>query len=79
MPRIALISTWREESWRNAEQLRHARADGGVTGAAHQAKLAEIEASAQAGAEVIKALTLTTAEQNNARNAYCTTHLSSAA
>ena len=74
----ALISSWREESWRNAEQLRHARADSGVTGPAYQAKLAEIEASAQAGAAVIRASTLTTPEQNNTRNAYCAAHRNSA-
>ena len=28
----SIIAAWREESWRNAEQLRHARAVGGVTG-----------------------------------------------
>jgi hypothetical protein len=61
----ALISSWREESWRNAEELRHARA-----------KLAEIEASATAGAEYIKAATLTTPDQNAARNAYCAAHIS---
>jgi hypothetical protein len=71
----ALISTWREESWRNAEQLRHARAAGGVDGQLYQAKLAEIEASARAGAEVIRAATLTTPEQNAQRNAYCAGHL----
>jgi hypothetical protein len=72
----ALISSWREESWRNAEELRHARADGGVNGASYQAKLAEIEASAIAGAEYIKAATLTTPDQNAARNAYCAAHIS---
>src|SRR5919206_548094 len=41
-----LISSWREESWRNAEQLRHARAEGGVDGLAYHRKLDEIEASA---------------------------------
>jgi hypothetical protein len=70
----ALISTWREESWRNAEQLRHARAAGGVAGPSYQAKLAEIEESARAGAQVIRAATLTTPEQNKQRNAYCDLH-----
>jgi hypothetical protein len=70
-----LISTWREEAWRNAEQLRHARAAGGVDGFLYQAKLAEIEASALAGAEVIKAATLTTPAQNARRNAYCAAHV----
>ena len=70
----ALISTWREESWRNAEQLRHARAPGGVDGPLYQAKLAEIEASARAGAEAILAATATTPAANAQRNAYCAAH-----
>ena len=36
----SIIAAWREESWRNAEQLRHARAAGGVDGPLYQAKLA---------------------------------------
>jgi hypothetical protein len=71
----ALISTWREESWRNAEGLRHARAADGVTGPLYLAKLAQIEESARIGAEVIKAASLATPEQNAARNAYCAAHL----
>jgi hypothetical protein len=71
----ALISTWREESWRNAEELRHARAAGGVDGPPYQAKLAEIEASATAGAEVIRAATRTTPDQNAERDAYCAAHV----
>lgn len=71
----SLISTWREEAWRNAEQLRHARAAGGVDGPLYQAKLAQIEKSAVAGAHLIRAATLTTAEDNAARNAYCASHL----
>ncbi len=67
----SLISTWREESWRNAEQLRHARAQGGVNGPAYQAKLAQIEESARAGAELIRAATLTTPVRNAERDAYC--------
>jgi hypothetical protein len=67
----ALISDWREEAWRNAEQLRHARAEGGVEGAAYQAKLQEINQSALAGAEAIKAATLATPDQTAARDAYC--------
>ena len=47
----SIIAAWREESWRNAEQLRHARAIGGVKGPLYQAKLAAIEAAAKAGAE----------------------------
>jgi hypothetical protein len=70
-----LISSWREEAWRNAEQLRHARAAGGVDGFLYQAKLAEIEASALAGAELIKGATLTTPAQNARRNAFCATHV----
>jgi len=71
----ALISTWREESWRNAEQLRHARALGGVDGPLYQAKLAEIEDSAEVGAEVILAATQTTPFANAQRNAYCARHV----
>jgi hypothetical protein len=70
-----LISAWREESWRNAEALRHARAAGGVDGPLYQAKLAQIEESARAGAQVIRAATLTTSEQNAQRDAYCTAHI----
>jgi hypothetical protein len=73
----ALISTWREESWRNGEQLRHARAAGGVDGPLYQAKLAQIEASAVAGAEVILAETRATPEQNAQRDRYCAQHLPS--
>jgi len=72
----ALISTWREESWRNGEQLRHARAAGGEDGFLYQAKLAQIEESALIGAQVIRAATLTTPEQNARRNAYCAAHVS---
>jgi hypothetical protein len=67
----SIIAAWREESWRNAEQLRHARAAGGVDGPLYQAKLAEIEASAKAGADVILAATQTDPVRNAARNAYC--------
>jgi hypothetical protein len=70
----ALIGAWREESWRNAEQLRHARAAGGLHGMLYQAKLAEIEATAKAGADAILAATRTTPESNAARNAYCEAH-----
>ena len=69
-----IIAAWREESWRNAEQLRHARAAGGVDGPLYQAKLTEIEASAKAGADAILAATLTDPARNAARNAYCQTH-----
>jgi hypothetical protein len=75
----ALISAWREESWRNAEELRHARAAGGVDGPLYQAKLTRIEQSAKAGAEVIRAATRTTPEQNAARNAYCAAHVGNSA
>jgi Family of unknown function (DUF5995) len=67
----SIIAAWREESWRNAEQLRHARALGGVDGPLYQAKLAQIEASAKAGAEVILAATRTTHRANRKRNRYC--------
>jgi Family of unknown function (DUF5995) len=70
----SIIAAWREESWRNAEQLRHARAAGGVDGLPYQAKLAEIEAGAKAGADLILASTLTSPARNAARNAYCLTH-----
>ena len=69
-----IIAAWREESWRNAEQLRHARAAGGVDGPLYQAKLTEIEASAKAGADAILAATLTDPARNAARNAYCQAH-----
>jgi Family of unknown function (DUF5995) len=67
----SIIAAWREESWRNAEELRHARALGGVDGPLYQAKLAQIEASAEAGAEVILAATRTTDRLNDERNRYC--------
>jgi hypothetical protein len=70
----AIIAAWREESWRNAEQLRHARAEGGIDGPQYQAKLAAIEASAKAGADAILAATLTDPASNAARNAYCQAH-----
>lgn len=70
-----LISSWREEAWRNAEQLRHARAAGGVDGPLYQAKLAEIDASAEAAAYAILAATRTTPEANEARRQYCLSHL----
>jgi Family of unknown function (DUF5995) len=69
-----IIAGWREESWRNAEELRHARAEGGVDGAPYQAKLAQIEATAKAGADAILAATLTDPATNAARNAYCQAH-----
>jgi hypothetical protein len=67
----SIIAAWREESWRNAEQLRHARALGGIDGPLYQAKLAQIEASAEAGATVILAATRTTHGLNAKRNRYC--------
>lgn len=70
----AIISSWREESWRNAEQLRHARAAGGPNGPLYKAKLAEIEESARLGGELIRAATLTTPEANAVRNAWCEAH-----
>jgi hypothetical protein len=71
----ALIDGWREEAWRDAEALRHARAAGGVDGPLYQAKLAQIEASAKAGADAILAATLTTPAANATRNAYCDAHV----
>jgi hypothetical protein len=68
---FGIISAWREESWRNAEQLRHARAAGGVSGPLYQAKLAQIEANALAGAGAVLAATVTDPARNGARNAYC--------
>jgi hypothetical protein len=70
----SLVSTWREESWRNAEQLRHARAEGGVDGPLYQAKLAQIELSATIGAQLILAATRTTPAENADRKAYCAVH-----
>jgi hypothetical protein len=71
---FSIIAAWREESWRNAEELRHARAAGGVDGPLYRAKLAAIEASAKAGADAILAATLTDPMRNAARNAYCQAH-----
>ncbi len=65
------MAGWREESWRNAEALRHARMNGGVDGPQYKARLAQIEAAAYAGAQAILAATLTDRERNAARNAYC--------
>lgn len=70
-----LISSWREEAWRNAEQLRHARAAGGVDGPLYQTKLAEIEASAEAAAHAILEATRTTPAANEDRRKYCRDHL----
>src|SRR4051794_24886693 len=70
----SIIAAWREESWRDAEELRHARAEGGVHGVLYQDKLAEIESAAQAGAETILATTQTDPSRNAARNAYCQAH-----
>jgi hypothetical protein len=69
-----IIAAWREESWRNAEQLRHARAEGGIDGPQYRAKVAAIEAAAKAGADAILAATLTDPASNAARNAYCQAH-----
>ncbi|HWT25001.1 MAG TPA: DUF5995 family protein [Solirubrobacteraceae bacterium] len=71
----SLIAAWREESWRNAEQLRHARAVGGTGGLLYQAKLAQIEDSAAAGAQAILAATRTDPGRNAARDAYCAAHV----
>jgi hypothetical protein len=70
----SIIAAWREEAWRDAEQLRHARAAGAVNGVAYQAKLAQIEAAAKAGADAILAATLTVPASNATRNAYCAAH-----
>jgi hypothetical protein len=70
----AIIDAWREESWRNAERLRHARAAGGINGPLYRARLAQIEASAKVGADAILAATLTNPLRNAARNAYCEAH-----
>jgi hypothetical protein len=67
----SLIAAWREESWRNAEQLRHARALGGVNGPLYRLKLEQIEAAAAAGALAILAATATDPVANAARDAYC--------
>lgn len=70
----SIIAAWREESWRNAEQLRHARAAGGVHGFLYKAKLAQIEAAALAGALAILAATATDPARNATRDAYCASH-----
>jgi hypothetical protein len=67
----SLISTWREESWRNAEQLRHARAADGIEGPLYRAKLAQIEESASSGARAILEATRTTPGENARRYAFC--------
>src|SRR5690349_12534981 len=67
----SIIQLWCEESWRDAEQLRHARAHGGVDGPLYRAKLAEIEAAAKAGALAILQATRTDRAHNAARNRYC--------
>jgi len=69
----SMIAASREEYWRNAEQLRHARALDGVDGPIYQAKLAQIEAAAKAGANAIRRATRTGRGRNAARNAYCPT------
>jgi hypothetical protein len=69
-----IVAAWREESWRNAEQLRHARAAGGTDGLLYQAKLAQIEAAAKTSADAILAATRTDPDSNAARNAYCQAH-----
>lgn len=66
-----VISSWREEAWRNAEQLRHARTLGGENGQPYRDKLAEIDASAEAGARAILAAMQTTPEANETRDEYC--------
>jgi hypothetical protein len=65
------ISSWREEAWQNAQQLRHARANGGVNGLLYQTKLAQIETLALGGAEIIKLATLATPQQTADRLAHC--------
>ena len=56
----SIIAAWREESWRNAEQLRHARAARRRRRAALSGQARQIEASAKAGADAILAATRTT-------------------
>jgi Family of unknown function (DUF5995) len=71
----SIVAAWREEAWRNAEQLRHARALGGVHGPLYHAKLAQIEAAAKLSAEAILRATRTGRARNAARNAYCRARL----
>lgn len=66
-----MIAVWREEAWRDAEQLRHARAAGGVAGPLYQAKLAQIEEKARIGALLIRAGTVAPPGWNEQRDAYC--------
>ena len=73
----ALISSWREEAWRNAEQLRHIRAAFGSNSNEYRAKIAEIDQAAYVGAVFIKAATLATAQQTADRDAYCAAHVGS--
>ncbi len=65
------ISSWREESWRNGEQLRHLRAAFGEDSDAYRLKLQQIEANALESALLIKAATLATPQQVAERNSYC--------
>ena len=71
----ALIGTWREGAWQDAEDLRHARALGGVNGLAYQLKLDQIEASAEASGRFILEAVRTTPEANAARSAHCAANI----
>ena len=68
------IAAWREEAWQNAQELRHARANGGVHGLAYQTKLASIEALAVTGNQIIQPATVATPQQTSDRDAYCAAH-----
>ncbi|MPY81038.1 MAG: hypothetical protein GEV04_21925 [Actinophytocola sp.] len=59
--------------------LRHARAAGGADGPLYKAKLAEIDASAEAAAYAILEATRTTPEANAARRDYCRSHIDAGA
>jgi Family of unknown function (DUF5995) len=65
---------WRERAWRAAEQLRHARAVGGVNGPAYQGLLQTISDDAKNVVLAIKKATRETSQQTAAREAYCAAH-----
>jgi hypothetical protein len=70
----SIIAAWREESWRNAEQLRHGRAQGAWMVRCFKRSSHRSRPAATAGAHAILAATLNDPMRNAARNAYCVAH-----
>jgi hypothetical protein len=68
-----LLSAWREQSWRNAEELRFIRVASG-TGLAYRAKLSEIRAGSAATVRSIVAANQDTPDGTAMRDAYCAAH-----